>query len=80
MSGESVAHVCLSVSGEGSGISGQTMEQIFEPFYTTKEVGEGTGLGLSVLHGIVESLGGGIAVSSVPKTGSTFSVYFPLLP
>jgi len=72
-------YVRLSVSDSGSGIDAVTMERIFEPFYSTKEAGDGTGLGLSVVHGIVTSLGGGIALSSELHVGSTFSVYLPLI-
>jgi signal transduction histidine kinase len=62
-------HVRLSVRDTGMGIAPQLLERIFDPFFTTKEVGVGTGLGLSLVHGIVTDLGGGIDVASRPGEG-----------
>jgi signal transduction histidine kinase len=69
--------VRLDVTDQGVGIGAGDLEHIFEPFFTTKAQGEGTGLGLSVCHGIVKEHGGWMAVESAPGMGSTFSVYFP---
>ena len=60
-------------------MSPETIDHIFDPFFTTKAAGEGTGLGLSVVHGIVASHGGAITVSSEQGSGSTFAIYLPTL-
>jgi signal transduction histidine kinase len=70
----------LTISDEGEGISPELGEKIFEPFFTTKPVGQGSGLGLSVVHGIVKSHKGSIHYSSDPGRGTTFNVTLPLKP
>jgi CheY-like chemotaxis protein len=68
----------LSVSDTGPGIAQEIIELIFEPYFTTKAPGKGTGMGLSTVHGIVKKYGGEIMVDSEVNKGSTFSVYLPI--
>ncbi len=67
----------LRVKDTGHGMNPQTQERVFEPFFTTREVGEGSGLGLSIVHGIVASMGGTISVTSVLGAGTEFVVELP---
>ena len=69
----------LMVKDTGCGMTPEATERIFDPFFTTKKVGEGTGMGLSVVHGIIKSHGGTIIVESSPGKGSAFSVFLPAI-
>ncbi len=72
-------YVRLTVSDTGHGMSQDITERIFDPFFSTKKKGEGTGMGLSVVHGIVKGQGGVLTVDSTPGQGSVFDAYFPAI-
>ena len=72
------AVVELVVSDNGHGMDAETLEKVFDPFYTTQGIGEGTGLGLSVVYGIVQQMQGTISVISEPERGTTFRMLFPI--
>ncbi len=71
-------YLCLTVGDTGAGIAPAILKRIFDPFFTTRAIGVGTGLGLSLVHGIVADLGGGIEIDSRVDAGSTFTIYLPL--
>ena len=75
-----VDYVALTVRDNGPGMDAATLERIFEPFFTTKPVGQGTGLGLAVVHGVMRTHEGGVDVQSTPGHGSKFTLYFPVAP
>jgi len=68
----------LTVRDQGHGISPEALDRIFDPFFTTKKPGQGSGMGLSVVHGIVQSHAGGLRVTSEPGAGATFDIFLPL--
>jgi signal transduction histidine kinase len=69
----------LTVEDTGHGIAPEILPKIFDPYFTTKRRGQGTGLGLATVHGIIKACGGGITVSSTPGQGTTFHLYFPVM-
>lgn len=72
-------YVEVTVADTGTGIGPDIIDKIFDPYFTTKEIGKGTGMGLSITHGIVKSYGGAITVKSAVGEGTSFHVYFPVI-
>lgn len=72
------SHVCLGLSDTGDGMPEEIRSKVFEPFFTTKDFGKRTGLGLTVVKGIIEEHGGTIAVESAVDKGTTFWIRLPL--
>jgi signal transduction histidine kinase len=77
LQGKEGVYFCIEVRDEGKGVAKKDMPHLFEPFFSTKDVGQGTGLGLSIAYGIVCDHGGWIDVESKRGRGSCFSVYLP---
>ena len=71
-------HALISVRDSGMGIGKDILDRIFDPFFSTKEVGQGTGLGLYIVYGIIEKHQGSIRVESAPGNGTTFFIRLPL--
>lgn len=69
--------ILITISDTGSGIDPEIIDKVFEPYFTTKDVGKGSGMGLAVVHGIIKNCGGNISVSSVPGEGSSFIIRLP---
>jgi PAS domain S-box-containing protein len=71
-------HVMISVTDDGCGMDEEVLRRAFDPFFTTKKIGQGTGLGLSMIYGFTQQSGGQIRIHSTPDVGTTVSMYFPL--
>jgi CheY-like chemotaxis protein len=78
--GDRTPYVCISVSDDGEGMDAETLARCVEPFFTTKGVGRGTGLGLSMVHGMAEQSGGRLRMTSEPGRGTTADILLPCIP
>jgi signal transduction histidine kinase len=72
-------YACLTVQDDGPGMPPWLADRVFEPFFTTKDIEHGTGLGLSVVHGLVGQRGGAVLLSTAPGQGARFDIYIPLV-
>jgi signal transduction histidine kinase len=72
------SYIRLTVRDTGCGMTPEVLQRVFEPFFTTRPVGEGNGLGLAIVHGIVTGHGGAISIDSAPGQGATFHIYLPV--
>lgn len=70
-------YLCLRVSDTGAGMPAEVLAHVFEPFFTTKPIGQGTGLGLSMIYGFAQQSGGQVRIDSVPGEGTTVALYLP---
>jgi len=77
---ENDKYCCLTINDTGTGISAEIIDNIYDPYFTTKEQGKGSGLGLSVVHGIVKSYKGAIDITSETEKGTAVKIYFPMIP
>ncbi|WP_313387886.1 sensor histidine kinase, partial [Rhodospirillum rubrum] len=73
-----LGRMVITIRDEGPGMTLQTQARVFEPFFTTKPEGSGTGMGLAVVHGLVEAWGGTIGLESAPGSGTKFVISFPI--
>jgi len=76
---ENKPYVKISINDSGSGISPDIISKIFDPYFTTKKIGDGSGMGLAMVYSIIQSHQGAISVDSVPDKGTTFDIYFPII-
>ncbi|MBU0735297.1 MAG: HAMP domain-containing histidine kinase, partial [Proteobacteria bacterium] len=78
-SGQTDSHIVVTISDNGPGIPKDQQKRVFDPFFTTKEAGKGTGLGLWIIYGIIEKMGGTVSLKSQEGEGTTFTVKIPIV-